>query len=370
MTMKTFILISPKNRSAYNFRGDLIKDIIKRGYRVIVTGPDQTNVDKIIALGAEFVEVPMNKNGINPLSDLKYLWKLYKLCKREKPTVTLGYTIKPYIYGSLAARLAGVKNVNAMVSGAGFLFASHSVKAKLLKTFISLLYKIGFGASHHIIFQNIDDLNEFCDRGLCKREKCGVVNGSGVNMSKFIPSSYPVIPTFFMLGRFIHSKGVIDYLEAARIVKQKYPKTHFMLLGKVEKMQDGITQEELDPYLNENIVTIYPETDNIAEFYAKTSVFVLPTAYREGTPRVILEAMASARAVITTYTPGCKETVTEGVNGFFIPIHNPKILAEKMIYFINNPDKIEIMGKASLELCKRKYEVSIINNVMMNLMKI
>lgn len=368
--MKTFILISPKNRSAYNFRGDLIKEIIGKGYKVIVTGPNQIGAKNITALGAEFVEISMNKNGINPISDLSYLWKLYILCKKEMPEATLGYTIKPYLYGSLAARLAGVNNVNAMVAGAGFLFASKSLKVRLLKVFISLLYKIGFGVAHHIIFQNIDDLNEFCGRGFCKREKCGMVNGSGVNMTKFTPSEYPAQPTFFMLGRFIHSKGVLDYLEAAKMVKEKYPQAHFMLLGKVEKIQDGITQEELDPYLNAGVATIYPETDKIAEFYAKTSVFVLPTAYREGTPRVILEAMASARAVITTFTPGCKETVQDGKNGFFVPVHAPVALAEKMIHFIEHPEDIEKMGKASYQLCKTKYEVSIINSVMMNLMQI
>ena len=368
--MKTFILISPKNRSAYNFRGDLIKEIIERGYRVIVTGPDQMGVDRIISLGAKFVEVPMNKNGINPVSDLKYLWKLYRLCRREQPAATLGYTIKPYLYGSLAARMAGVKNVNAMVAGAGFLFTSKSLKARILKKTISLLYKIGFAAAHHIIFQNADDLNEYCDCGMCKRAKCGVVNGSGVNMTRFAPSDYPAVPTFFMLGRFIHCKGVLDYLKAAQIVKEKYPQVHFMLLGKVEKMQDGITLEELSPYVNAGVVTIYPETDKIAEYYAKTSVFVLPTTYREGTPRVILEAMASARAIITTFTPGCKETVQEGVNGFFVPVHDPKALAEKIIHFIDHPKDVEKMGAASLELCKNKYEVSIINGVMMNLMEI
>lgn len=369
--MKKFILISPKNRSAYNFRGDLIKDIQTHGYDLVVTGPNKEGIDKIKALGAKFVEIPMNKNGINPFADISYCIKLYKVIKQEKADAIMGYTIKPVIYGSLAGWLAGVKNRTAMITGAGYLFASKSLKAQIIKRISFILYKLGLGSAHTVIFQNIDDLNEFVENKLVKKNKCYVVNGSGVNMNKYKPSPYPKIPSFFFLGRLVNAKGGMDFVKAAKIVKEKYPNTRFMILGKLEKnLPDAITAEDLMPYVNDKTVELFPETDNVSQYYAMTSVFVLPTAYREGTPRVILEALASARAVITTYTPGCKETVLDGVNGFFVPIHNPQKLAEKMIYFIENPIEIEKMGNASLNLCKNKYEISIINNVMMDVMRI
>lgn len=367
--MKKFVLISPKNRSAYNFRGDLIKDIQVNGYDVVVTGPNEEGVDKIKALGAKFVEVPVDKNGTNPLADIGYCLKLRRILKNEKADAILGYTIKPVIYGSLAGWLACVKNRTAMVTGAGYLFASKSTKARLIQKVSFILYRIGLGVAHKVIFQNIDDLNEFVEHRLVKREKCSVVNGSGVNMSKYTPAPYPKIPSFFFLGRLVHSKGGLDFAEAAKIVKEQYPESRFMILGKLEKnLPDAILQEELMPYVDDGTIELFPETDNIPQYYAMTSVFVLPTAYREGTPRVILEAMASARAIITTNTPGCKETVVEGQNGFFTGIHNAKDLADKMLFFIKNPDKISEFGQRSFEICKEKYEVSITNKRMLEIM--
>lgn len=281
----------------------------------------------------------------------------------------MGYTIKPVIYGSIAGLLAGVKKRTAMVTGAGYLFASKSFKARVIKMVSFLLYRIGLGAAENVIFQNIDDLDEFVEHGLVKREKCHVVNGSGVNMAKYMPSKYPEVPSFFFLGRLVNAKGGMDFVKAAKIVKEKHPEARFMILGKLEKnLPDAIKAEDLMPYVNDGTVELFPETDNIAQYYAMTSVFVLPTAYREGTPRVILEALASARAVITTFTPGCKETVIDGKNGFFVPTHDPKVVAEKMIFFIEHPEDIVKMGAESLELCKRKYDISIINRNMLSIM--
>lgn len=369
--MKKFILISPKNRSAYNFRGDLIKDVQAHGYDVVVTGPNKEGVDKIEALGARFVEIPMNKNGVNPFADIAYCYKLWKIMKAEQADAVLGYTIKPVIYGSIAAKLAGVKNRTAMVTGAGYLFASKSMKARLIKLISFMLYKIGLGAAQKVIFQNVDDLNEFVENRLVKRKKCHVVNGSGVNMAKYTPSAYPEVPSFFFLGRLVNAKGGMDFVKASKIVKAKYPDTRFMILGKIEKdLPDAIAKEDFVPYIDDGTVELFPETDNVAQYYAQSSVFVLPTAYREGTPRVILEALASARAVITTFTPGCKETVNDGVNGFFVPIHDPQAIAEKMLYFIEHPEDISKMGAASLELCKSKYDVRIINKNMIDILSL
>lgn len=367
--MKIFILVSPKNRSAYNFRGDLIKDIQSKGYRVVVTGPNQDGKEKIEALGANFIEVPIDKNGLNPLADISYCLKLSKIMKRENADAMMAYTIKPVIYGSIAGWLAGVKNRTVMVTGAGYLFASRTLKARIIKLISFALYKIGLFATHKVIFQNIDDLNEFVDNGLVHKRKCHVVNGSGVNMHKYTPSEYPKTPSFFFLGRLVYAKGGMDFVKAAKLVKEKYPESRFMILGKLEKdLPDAIKADDLMPYVNDGIVELFPETDNIAQYYAMTSVFVLPTAYREGTPRVILEALASARAVITTYTPGCKETVIDGKNGFFVPTHNPKAVAEKMMYFIEHPDDIAKMGSESLKLCRDKYEIGLINKDMLSIM--
>lgn len=365
-----FVLISPKNRTVYNFRGDLVKEIIAKGYEVIVTGPDQIDVEKITTLGARFETVPVNKNGTSIIGDLKYLFKLYKLLKKEKPDVTLGYTIKPVVYGAIAAKLAGVKNINSMVTGGGYTFTSKSFKARLLSFVVRILYHFGFLSSDNIIFQNPDDLNQFCKMGLAKKEKCYTVNGSGVNMEHFTPTEYPDKITFFMLSRLLKSKGVVEYLEAAKAVKEKYPDTRFCLLGKYETaMQDAVAKEYVEQFITDGMVERFEETDDVRPYYSDCSVYVLPS-YREGTPRTVLEAMAMGRPIITTDTNGCRGTVIDGKNGFLVPVKDSDKLVETMIRFIENPNLIKLMGQESINYCRDKFEVGIINREMLKILSI
>ena len=365
-----FVLISPKNRTVYNFRGDLVKEIVSKGYEVIVTGPDQTDVEKITALGARFETVPVNKNGTSIIGDLKYLLKLYKLFKKEKPDITLGYTVKPVVYGAIAAKLAGVKNINSMVTGGGYTFTSKSFKARLLSFVVRILYRFGFLVSDNIIFQNPDDLKQFCEMGLLKKQKCHTVNGSGVNMEHFTPTEYPKKTTFFMLSRLLKSKGVVEYLEAAKTVKEKYPDTRFYLLGKYETtMQDAVEKEYVERFIKDGIVERFEETSDVRPYYSDCSVYVLPS-YREGTPRTVLEAMAMGRPIITTDTNGCRETVIDEKNGFLVPIKDSEKLAEAMIRFAETPNLVELMGQESINYCRAKFEVGIINREMLKILSI
>ena len=364
-----FVLVSPKNRTAYNFRGDLVKLIISKGYEVIVTGPNRDNVDKIEALGARFVEIPMNKNGVNPIKDLEYQKSLKALFDKEKPDVVLSYTSKPVIYGSIAAKKSGVKSVTAMITGLGYAFTSQTKKAKIIRIIMSTLYKKALGKADTVIFQNPDDMEQFVSLGLVNKEKCRLVAGSGVNTERFHPLPYPKKTTFFMLSRVMNSKGIREYLEAAKIVKGKYPDTQFMLLGACEGIQDSIGPEELKKYIDSGIIEHFGETENVPPYYGKCSVYVLPS-YREGTPRTILEAMATARPIITTDAPGCRETVRNGITGFLVPAKDSEALAEKMIWFAEHPDKIPEMGEASYEYCKEKYDVKKVNENMLKFCQI
>ncbi len=367
LSMK-FLLISPKNRTVYNFRGDLIKEIKSKGYEVIVTGPDLTDVERIQELGVRFIEIPMNKTGTSVIGDLKYCWKLYRLMRKEKPDVTLGYTVKPVIYGSIAAQLAGVPNINSMVTGGGYVFTATTRKAKMLGVIVRFLYRIGFRVVDHVIFQNPDDRKEFCKMRLVSPKKCSVVHGSGINMEHFQSAALPEEPTFFMLSRLLKSKGVTEYLEAARTVKNRFPQARFYLLGKYEAdMQDAVPRDEVEPYIKEGIVVRFEETDDVRPYYEMCSVYVLPS-YREGTPRTVLEAMAMGRPVITTDAPGCRQTVVDGKTGYLIPVQNSAALAEKMSFFIDNPEFITIMGKRSRVYAEKNYDVTKVNAEMMKIM--
>ncbi|MGD6802086.1 glycosyltransferase family 4 protein [Rossellomorea aquimaris] len=364
-----FVLISPKNRTVYNFRGDLIRELSSRGYEVIVTGPNLDGIDKIKELGVRFELIPLNKTGLNVFEDLKYLFKLIKLLRKEKPNVTLGYTIKPVIYGSIAAKIAGVRNINSMITGVGYVFTAKTGKAKVIKYFASLLYKVGLSCSDTVIFQNGDDLKEFVKTKLLKEDSCRLVNGSGVNMERFKPAEIPDQLSFFMLSRIMYSKGVKEFLEAAKRIKSTNKNVRFMLLGAIENMQDSLSVKELEPYINDGIIEYYPETDDVSSYYKQCSVYVLPS-YREGTPRTVLEAMAMGRPIITTDTPGCRETVIDGKNGFLVPVKNVNALVDRIDWFIKNKKKITSMGQASLELCQEKFDVLRVNQQMIEHMKV
>ena len=358
-----FILVSPKNRTAYNFRGDLIKRIISCGYEVIVTGPNRVGVEKIEALGARFVEISMNKNGVNPKEDLKYQKALYELFKKEKPDVVLGYTSKPVIYGSIAAKKAGVPHKVAMITGLGYAFTAQTKKAKAIRAVMSVLYKKALNCADTVIFQNPDDREQFVSSGLVKSEKCRVVNGSGVNTNRFSVADYPDKITFFMLSRVMYSKGIREYLRACELVKEKHPEVRFMLLGACENIQDSLSKEDLAPYVEKGIIEHFGETDRVEDYYKQCSVYVLPS-YREGTPRTVLEAMSMGRAIITTDAPGCRETVIDGKTGFLVPVKNAEAVAEKMTEFIENPELIKTLGAASAEYAREKFSVDKVNDDM------
>ena len=367
---KKFVLILPKNRTAYNFRGDLLKKIKSKGYDVTVTGPNTDNVDKILALGVAFKEIRMNKSGVNPFADIRYMLELKRFLTEEKPDAVLGYTSKPVIYGSIAAKLAGVRNINAMITGVGYAFIAKTAKAKLVNKIMRILYKTGLGCADNVIFQNRDDMSDFLKYKLVNEKKCSIVSGSGVNMEHFSEQGYPDKCTFFMLSRALKSKGVREYLEACEIVKKKYgDKVRLLYLGAVEQMQDSLSKEEIEPYIKNNLIEYFGETDDVRPFYNMTSVFVLPS-YREGTPRTVLEAMAMGKPIITTDTPGCRETVKDGYNGFLVPAKDSNALADRMGYFIDNPKKISAMGENSVRLCRDKFEVNKVNDDMCRIMNI
>lgn len=368
--MKKIVLISPKNRTVYNFRGDLIKEIIGRGYEVIVTGPDRIDVDKIEALGARFKEIPMEKTGTNISSDLNYCKELIRFLKEEKPEVTLGYTVKPVVYGAIAAKRAEVKNINCLITGGGYTFVSRSVKARILGMIVRNLYRVGLLNATNVIFQNKDDLQEFSAKRLVNKKKCSYVNGSGVNIDQFKPMPMPEELTFFMLSRLLKSKGVGEYLEAARTVKKQYPQVKFKLLGKYEYvMQDAMNHDYVESFINDGTIERFEETEDVRPYYEKCSIYVLPS-YREGTPRTVLEAMAMGRPIITTDTQGCRETVIDGANGFLVPIKDSDAIAEKMIWFIEHPEVIQEMGERSRQYASEKFDVNKVNAEMIRIMNL
>ncbi|MDT0161595.1 glycosyltransferase family 4 protein [Bacillus sp. AG4(2022)] len=362
------VVISPKNKTLFNFRGDLIKDIISNGHEVIAIGPNREYIDDVLALGVKFIEIPFSKDNTSILGDINYYKRLKSVISAQKPDLVFSYTIKPVVYGSLAARGAGVNKVFPMVTGLGRVYASNSLKVKALRMITGVLYKRAFKGCNKVIFQNSDDLKRFVELGYLSEDKAVRVDGSGVNMSRFNANTLPEEPIFLMIARVIKEKGVFDFAEAARKVKKQYPESRFILLGGYDSSIGAIKPEELAPYISDGSIEFPGETKDVVPYLAKAKVFVLPTYYREGLPRTILEAMAMGRPVLTTDWPGCRDAVTNGVNGYLVKPQNSKDLAEKMLYMIENPEHLKQMSENSLQLCKEKYDVHIVNRHMLEIM--
>lgn len=363
------LVISPKNKTVFNFRGDLIKDMIASGHEVYVTGPDREYEEDVLALGVkELICVPLVKDNTSIKGDLSYLKRLKRVMTELKPDLVFSYTIKPVVYGSIAAKKCKVPKIYAMVTGLGRVYATGGIKTKLIRAVTKMLYKKAFKACDKVIFQNGDDIEQLVSDRYLPREKAMKVNGSGVNMDRFVKTELPAEPVFLMVSRIIREKGVLEYCEAARELRRAVPNARCILLGGFDKSIGALKKEDILPYIEDGSIELPGEVKDPVPFYASSSVFVLPSYYREGLPRTILEAMASKRAVITTDWTGCREAVVNGENGYLVKIKDSAELASRMIELAKNRELLEKMAEDSYIKCQSKYEVKIVNQSMKEIM--
>ncbi|MBE0508386.1 MAG: glycosyltransferase family 4 protein [Marinospirillum sp.] len=373
----SFLLVANSPSSVVNFRLDLIKAIQDKGLQVHVACPgmasDSSECLFLQNLGVQVHDVPMSRAGLNPFSDLRTCWALWRLMCRIKPERILGYTIKPVIWGSLAACLARVPERYALISGLGYAFVEGGVVSKkrtLVKRAAQFLYRMALNRCRRVFFQNPDDESLFRDLGILKNATAStVVKGSGVNLAHFVPIALPETPTFLLIARLLIDKGVREYAQAAERLKAQYPEARFMLVGYLDENPESITQAELDRWIAGGFIDYLGKLSDVRPAMAEASVFVLPS-YREGTPRSVLEALAMGRAVITTDAPGCRETVIEGENGFLVQPKSVDELAAAMVKLIQQPDRVEQMGQVSLQRARDEFDVHKVNAVMLKNMQL
>ena len=294
--------------------------------------------------------------------------------KELQPDYALAYTIKPVIYGLLAAASAKVPHRAALITGLGYAFQDTETDAKKnwIRKVTRQLYAKALSTAEITFFQNEDDQKLFADLGITQpKQYTVVVNGSGVNTEKFSPQPLPDGDEihFLLIGRLLKDKGVREYVEAARQIKKHYPQAVFNLVGFLDSNPSSVTQTELDQWVNEGTVKFWGKLTDVRPAINACHVFVLPS-YREGTPRTVLEAMATGRAIITTDAPGCRQTVEDGYNGWLVPVQSSEKLAEAMERFLKEPALIESMAQASLEIARNKYDVNIVNQFMLDKLKI
>lgn len=355
--------------SLVNFRGALLTRLRSENHEVIATAPDRDErVERWLdQRGIVFQQIPMNRTGTKPLQDIRTLWAYLRLLMKEKPDLIVAYTQKPIIYGGIAARLAGNIPFFALMSGLGYLFSPDGSKPGIARSIFIHLYRAGVRKARKIFVFNRDDRDDMLAAGIITGQHQVVqVPGSGIDTDHFAFHPLPEGgPHFLMVGRLMRDKGVYEFLNAARQLSKTHKAARFSIVGRAETLNPtGIKADEVAALQRDYPVTFLEETTDVRPYFAQCSVFVLPSYYREGLPRTILEAMSTGRAVVTTDMPGCRDPIEDGVNGFVVPARDADALASAMRKFITDPDLISMMGSQSRKIAERVYDVNRVNDML------
>ena len=340
----------------YNFRLGLVKAFLNAGHQVVAIAPKDDFVPQIVETGCTFVPVQhLSRKGVNPIQDLKFSRELYKIYKEHQLDVVLHYTIKPNIYGCLAAGFAKVKTIST-VTGLGYSFMVEGLVNKVVK----LLYKTAFKSGTRIAFQNRDDKKLFEDLGLCPASKTTLIKGSGINTSYFKPMPKTMKTDnliYLFVGRLLYDKGVSELFEAAKQLKAKHADVEIWVVGNVDEGNpSAIKREEVNEIHEAGFINYMGPSSDVRSIMQNADVVVLPS-YREGLPRVMLESLAMAKPIITTDVPGCRETILDQENGFKVPVKDANALAEAMIKMYNlTPEERTAMGAVGREMALKEFD--------------
>lgn len=363
------LVLSSHTVSLFWFRIDLMKEMVIRGYDVYAVGQlaESEWEQKFEEHGIHYRAIRVSRNGTNPFSDLAAKRSIKSLLSEIQPDKVFVYQAKTIAFGCQAAAELGITEVYPMVAGLGSVFRGDGIRNAIVKRILAYLYERAFKSSKRVFFQNKDDSKLLLDLGLLSESQIVMVNGSGVNLEKFAPVPLADKPSFLYIGRLIRDKGVTEFLEAAKKIKSLYGAgVDCLLVGPFDTNPSALNRKDLDPYLDAGI-EFYGEQADVRPFLAKCSVFVLPS-YHEGTPKTVLEAMSTARAIITTDVPGCRETVVDGLNGFLVPAKDVGTLSERMIRFIEHPELAVEMGKESRRIAEDRFDVRKVNDTILKTM--
>lgn len=377
---KKIVLIGTVASSFYNFRATLIQTLLNEGHQVyafISEYKNEAELKRVESLGVIPILYHLSRGGLNPLEDIKQTYILSKKIKKIQPDIVFSFFAKPVIFGTLAAKIAKVSRIFGMLEGLGYVFTEQpeglSKKTKFIKKIQVFLYKMALPQLDQVLFLNPDDPKDLLDEYNIRVKKRTILGPIGLNLAEY---TYQEIQDrdfskglkFLFIGRLLKEKGIHEFVAAAKIVKAKYPQTTFTVLGAIDHANMGaLKQNDLDQLTATGIIDYPGYVSNIKDWIVKSDVFVLPS-YREGVPRSTQEAMAIGRAVITTDVPGCRETVQNGLNGFIVEKWNSEALAEKMIFFVENPGYLSIMGSASYQIALKKFDANKVNQSLVKIL--
>jgi glycosyltransferase involved in cell wall biosynthesis len=342
----------------YNFRAGLIRGLTAAGYRVVAVSPADDYAPRLAELGAEHVPLPMDNSGVSPARDLALLARYRRALRRIRPDVYLGYTVKPNVYGSLAAHSLGIKVINN-VSGLGTAF----IQQGWLTRIVSSLYRLAFARSAKVFFQNPEDRALFIDKRLVREQRTALLPGSGVDLTRFtpVPVQERTEIVFLLVARLLRDKGVVEFVEAARIVRTRHPDARFRILGFLDAdNRTAIPRAQVEGWVAEGVIDYLGHADDVRPHIGAADCVVLPS-YREGMPRVLLEAAAMAKPLIATDVPGCRHAVEDGVNGLLCTVRDAGSLAGAMARMVEmGASGRQRMGAAGRAMVERAYDERIV----------
>ena len=345
-----------------NFRSGLIRALVTAGHDVVAVAPDDKYAFGLKELGCRFVPLYMENGGTDPLQDALLTWRFLRLFTQERPDLYLGYTVKPNVYGSLAAHLKSIP-VISNIAGLGAVF----IKGGWLLRVVCWLYRTALKRSAKVFFQNPDDRALFIEKGIVRPDVTELLPGSGIDLNRFTPSPMTTSEDdnpkfqFLLIARMLRDKGVGEFVEAARLLRRHWPMAEFCLLGLVDVQNPAaISRDEMDAWVAEGVVSYLGVSDDVRAQIAVSDCVVLPS-YREGTPRSLLEAAAMARPIITTDAVGCRQVVDDGVNGYLCKVGDAVDLAEKMNRMLSlSIDQRRQMGKNGRLKMEREFDEKLV----------
>lgn len=366
---RRFAVIANQSFALRNFRAPLLRDLAANGLEVLALAPDFSDADRdaLREMGVQAVDFTLARKGANPARDLLDVVRLTGVLRRHRPDGMLSITVKPAIYGTLAGWMAGVPRRYVLITGLGYAFGRErgSLRRRLVGAAVRALYRLALARAEGVFMQNRDDVEEFAGRGLFSAEKLLGIHATGVDLGEWpplVPVSHPV--TFLLAARLLREKGIPEFAAAAAALKHEHgAKVRFILLGGLEPGPRGVPEAQLREWIRAGLLE-WPGHVDVRPWLGQASVFVLPSFYREGVPRSIQEAMASGRPIVTTDSPGCRETVVAGRNGFLVAPRDADALAHAMARFVANPALIATMGRESRRLAEERFDAAAINRRM------
>ena len=334
------------------------------GYDVSVVTRVSAHGDQIKASGIKLIPIKLSRRGSNPFAELKVIGRLISIYKSEQPDIVHHVALKPVLYGSLASRIARVPMVVNAMAGLGLLFSSRSLKARLVRPVFMLFFRFLLNRKGaRVILQNPDDVALMCDSGVLKSERITLIRGSGVDTHEFNAQAEPGgEPVAILASRLLWDKGVAEFVNAARLLKQEGVVARFALVGEGDIENPGsISNDQLQAWHDEGVIELWGRRADMPDVFAQSHIVCLPSFYGEGVPKVLIEAAACERPVVTTDSPGCREIVRDGVNGILVPVRDSTAVAQALKKLIESPDLRKKMGKNGRELVVREFSLDKVN---------